>query len=94
MSDAVIIAIVAAVPGVMSVVVTVLIFLKQTTQMKISKSTNHLVNGNMLAQLRLHARTARALAVASPNPINEAVAVLAEKEFQEHAVKKNAAIAA
>jgi hypothetical protein len=56
---------------------------------EISSKTNHLVNGGMLLQLKLHAKTSRLLASAVPNPVNEAVAVLAEKELQEHLDKKN-----
>lgn len=49
-----------------------------------AKKTHDIVNGSMLIQLRLHAKTSRALANLKPDAETEAVASLAEKMLEEH----------
>ncbi len=50
----------------------------------LAKKTHNIVNGSMLIQLKLHAKTARALANIKNDPEAVAIAVLAEKMLDEH----------
>lgn len=73
MSDAVIIAAIAAIPSSLSAAAAYMAY-----------KTHRIVNGQMLIQLKLHAKTSRALANIKDDPETRAIAELAEKMLEEH----------
>lgn len=80
-------AIPATIASLLTAVMTVLTFLKADKVVKVAETTHDLVNGSMLIQLKLHAKTARSKADITGDKVDLAVAALAEKMLDEHQVK-------
>lgn len=80
MSDTVALAVIAAIPG------TIAASFAGYAAFMASK-THKVVNGGMLIQLKLHAKTSKALLAIKETPENLAIAQLAEKLLVEHQEK-------
>lgn len=69
--------------------VAVMVFKKSTQIEKVAQTTHELVNGSMLFQLKLHAKTARVLANLDNSQENRDAADLADKMLKEHENKRS-----
>lgn len=73
--------ILAAIPTTIASIVAAVMTIRGA---RLAKETHNMVNGAMLIQLRLHARTARELANLKPDLESLALAEQAEKMLDEH----------
>ena len=80
-------AIPATIASVLAAIMTILVFQKSAKIEIVAKTTHELVNGSMLFQLKLHARTARILANLMPSIENVEAADLAERILTDHKSK-------
>ena len=93
MSDSVTITtlVLAAIPttiaSTLAAVLTYFSFRKSTEIVQLASATHNLVNGSMLVQLQLHAKTARALANIKCDTTTMEAADLADKLLREHQAK-------
>lgn len=78
----------AAIPTTIASVVAAIMTVRGAKLAKesvsLSKETHNMVNGAMLIQLKLHAKTARELATLKDDAEAGAIAALAEKMLDEH----------
>ena len=79
----------AALASVVGLVISVKVFRKSTKIEQVAYTTHELVNGSMLFQLKLHARTARVLANLDDSQENRDAAELADKMLKEHENKRS-----
>lgn len=80
--------ILAAIPTTIASIVAAVMTIRGARLSKetnnVSKETHNMVNGAMLIQLKLHAKTARALYDLKNDPESLVIAELAEKMLDEH----------